>query len=51
VARLAAAYDSGFTLQALGVVDSLQLVLTGALLGLVGAWLAVFRHLRDIEPR
>ena len=51
VEALAAAYDSGFELRGLGLVDSLQLVLLGAALGLLGAWLAVARHLRDIEPR
>lgn len=51
VRALAAAYQSDFELRALGVVDSLQLLLLGALLGLAGAWLAVARHLREIEPR
>lgn len=50
VAALADAYQSGFELRGLGLVDSLQLVLLGAALGLLGAWLAVARHLRDIEP-
>jgi cell division transport system permease protein len=51
VLRLAEAYQSSFALRGLGIVDSLQLVLIGACLGLLGAWLAVFRHLRAIEPR
>jgi cell division transport system permease protein len=51
VAGVAAVYDSQFVLRGLGLVDSLQLVLLGGLLGLVGAWLAVARHLRGIEPR
>jgi cell division transport system permease protein len=51
VSTLATAYQSDFVLRGLGLVDSLQLVLLGALLGLAGAWLAVARHLRDIEPR
>jgi cell division transport system permease protein len=51
VTALAMAYQSDFVLRGLGLVDSLQLVLLGALLGLAGAWLAVARHLRDIEPR
>jgi cell division transport system permease protein len=51
VEALAAAYQSTFELRALGLVDSLQLVLLGACLGLAGAWVAVGRHLRDIEPR
>lgn len=51
VETLAAAYQSSFELRALGLVDSLQLILVGAVLGLAGAWLAVGRHLREIEPR
>lgn len=51
VDRIAAAYQSSFSLRGLSLVDSLQLVLMGAALGLGGAWLAVARHLRDIEPR
>jgi cell division transport system permease protein len=46
VNELAAAYQSDFLLQGLGLVDSLQLVLLGGLLGLAGAWLAVARHLK-----
>jgi cell division transport system permease protein len=49
-AELAAAYDSSFALRGFGIVDSLQLVLMGGGLGLAGAWLAVARHLKDIEP-
>ncbi|MFT4767224.1 MAG: cell division transport system permease protein [Glaciecola sp.] len=51
VNALAAAYQSSFVLQGLGLVNSLQLVLLGASLGLIGAWLAVTRHLKAIEPR
>ncbi|WOJ92391.1 permease-like cell division protein FtsX [Congregibacter variabilis] len=51
VNALSAAYQSTFALQGLGLVNSLQLVLLGALLGLTGAWLAVARHLKAIEPR
>lgn len=51
VNALSGAYQSSFMLQGLGLVNSLQLVLLGALLGLAGAWLAVARHLKAIEPR
>jgi cell division transport system permease protein len=51
VSNLSTAYQSDFALRGLGVVNSLQLVMLGALLGLAGAWLAVTRHLKDIEPR
>jgi len=50
-ATLAASYGSSFRLAGLGLIDSLQLVMLGAFLGLAGAWLAAVRHLREIEPR
>lgn len=51
VAELAGLYQSEFALQGLGVGDSLMMWLGGGLLGLLGAWLAVGRHLGAIEPR
>lgn len=48
--RLAALYDSGYSLTGLGLDNALALWITGALLGWLGAWLAVNRHLHDIEP-
>lgn len=48
--RLAGYYQSGFTLQIVGWVELLLLPVLGGLLGYSGAWLAVGRHLRDIEP-
>lgn len=51
VANLAGHYQSEFTLQGLGVADTLLLWLGSALLGLLGAWIAVSRHLGAIEPR
>ncbi|MAC45559.1 MAG: cell division protein FtsX [Oceanospirillum sp.] len=52
VNALASAYDaSSFELIGLGAGDSLLLILTSTLLGWLGAWLAVSRHLGDIEPR
>lgn len=50
VAQLADLYQSDFRLQGLGWINSLQLVLLAGLLGLLGAWLAVARHLSQIEP-
>lgn len=50
VSALAAAYDTDWHLSGLGVVGSCQLVLVGGALGLAGAWVAVSRHLRGIEP-
>lgn len=50
VAALAESYGSSFRLRGLGLVDSLQLVLFGGALGLAGAWFAVARHLRAVEP-
>ena len=51
VARLAALYSSDFSLDGLGVMGGLNLLVLGGLLGLAGAWLAVTRHLAEIEPR
>jgi cell division transport system permease protein len=51
VARLADLYQSQFSLMGLGFVDTLGLWMTGAILGLLGAWMAVARHLDAIEPR
>jgi cell division transport system permease protein len=51
VKQLSALYYSQFELMTLDVVSSLLLLLSGALLGLSGAWLAVSRHLREIKPR
>ncbi len=48
-ARLATLYGSEFTLASLGAGSALTLVACGALLGLIGAWTAVGRHLRGIE--
>jgi len=50
VSRLAGLYQSSFGLHTLSFSDSLGLLATGAVLGLLGAWLAVGRHLAAIEP-
>lgn len=51
VDQLAALYQSNFKLEGLGFFGSMQLVLLAGLTGLVGAWIAVFRHLIQIQPR
>lgn len=48
--RLSSLYDSQFSLHGLGLETSLLLLGAGLLLGLAGSWLAVGRHLQDIEP-
>jgi cell division transport system permease protein len=50
VRQLAALYQSGFSLDTLSAAEGLALLLAGASLGLLGAWLAVGRHLAAIEP-
>ena len=50
LSALASLYQSNFSLQGLGVRGGLQLLMLGAVLGLLGAWLAVARHLRAIQP-
>lgn len=51
VTRLAATYGSPFRLLTPGLRDVGLLLAAGAILGLVGAWLAAARHLARIEPR
>ena len=51
VDQLAALYQSNFRLQGLGFFGSIQLVLLAGLTGWIGAWIAVFRHLIQIQPR
>ena len=51
VRDVAALYQSDFALAEMPVTDGLMLVVGAMLLGLMGAWLAVGRHIRDIEPR
>ena len=50
VNRLADLYYSQFTLSLPGLENALLLVFSGVLLGLAGSWIAVGRHLQDIEP-
>ena len=50
VERLTALYHNSFELSRLEGGTTLGLLLAGVLLGLIGSWLAVGRHLRDIEP-
>ncbi len=51
VGELALLYQSDFRLRGLGIMGGLNLIILGGLLGLSGAWLAVARHLVDIQPR
>jgi cell division transport system permease protein len=51
VDQLAAAYGTSFSLRGLARDEWPMLVGGGALLGLLGAWLAATYHLRRIEPR
>ena len=51
LATLAVLYQSDFVLEGLGLSGGAVLLAAGALLGLLGAWLAVARHLSAIQPR
>ena len=51
VAKLAGLYQSDFSLQTLPLQLLLLLLTAGMLLGLLGSWLAVGRHLSAIQPR
>ena len=50
VREVATLYQSDFELAGMPSVDGLTLVAGAMLLGLVGAWLAVGRHIADIQP-
>ena len=50
VARLAILYNSSFQLSSLSLDETLSLIGLSCLLGLLGSWLAVSRHLHEIEP-
>lgn len=51
VEHLADLYGSDYRLTALGLTHVLALLLAGAVLGWLGSWWAVQRHLGAIEPR
>ncbi|MDN3524426.1 permease-like cell division protein FtsX [Halomonas sabkhae] len=51
VASLAASYGASFVLPTLGVGGSATLLACSTLLGWLGAWIAVSRHLAQIRPR
>jgi len=51
VRQVAALYQSDFSLSGMPFLDGVSLVAGAMLLGLVGAWLAVGRHIREIQPQ
>ncbi len=51
IAELAGLYDSDFELRRLGILAGILMLLVGAGLGLGGAWLAVNRNLKEIQPK
>lgn len=50
VRRLAVLYDSSYSLAGPGWTNGVALLALSGALGLLGAWLAVRRHLAEIEP-
>lgn len=51
VAELASTYQSQFKVNGLTFIQSLQLISISCGLGLLGSWLSVGRHIRQIEPK
>lgn len=51
VVELAGLYGSNFSLAGVPLADGLSLLLGAVLLGYIGAWIAVARHLRELAPR
>jgi len=50
VEQLASLYNSGFQLQGLSFSNAMSMILFSCFLGLSGSWIAVGRHLSEIEP-
>jgi cell division transport system permease protein len=51
VSALMQTYNGTFELQGLGITNSFLVLVGAGLLGWLGAWVSVLRHLRAIEPR
>ncbi|SEH08462.1 permease-like cell division protein FtsX [Candidatus Venteria ishoeyi] len=51
VQKLSVLYQSHYQLSVFSYQDVFLLLATGVVLGLAGAWLAVSRHLQEIQPR
>ena len=51
VVGLAGLYGSDFSLAGVPAADGLSLLLGAVLLGYIGAWIAVARHLRELAPK
>ncbi len=51
VIRLAGLYESDFRLAGVPPEDGFSLLVGAILLGYIGAWMAVARHLRELAPR
>jgi cell division transport system permease protein len=51
VTKIALLYQSQFSISGLGFSGFVTLLLIGGSVGLIGAWLAVGQHLRNIQPR
>jgi cell division transport system permease protein len=51
VVGLAGLYGSDFSLAGVPLADGFSLLLGAVLLGYIGAWIAVARHLRELAPR
>jgi cell division transport system permease protein len=50
IEALADAYQASFYVQSLSFLQAISVCIIGAIIGLLGSGLAVFKHLRDIEP-
>ena len=51
ISNLSGLYQSEFSLTGLNFIQSIQLISVGCVLGLLGSWLSVGRHISKIEPR
>lgn len=51
IEKLTALYQNQFELNNISFLTTLMLILISIILGLIGSWFAVGRHLREIEPQ
>jgi len=50
ISQLAGLYESGYQLAGLSLIEMAKVLIFSSLLGFVGSWVSVSRHLSQINP-